>query len=153
MPILSQQWTLISFRFSLPIPSLYFNISWLNLEMGLDVCIFEGMTSSDKAFSQLIFPAYIIILAIIILVVSECSPKFARIIGKGNPVAVLATMILLSYTKFINSTLGLIFLAYFGPAYGSSNGNILFINRDVIRQSNILRVLFFYSCSSSYIFL
>ena len=104
-------------------------ISWLNLEIGIDVCVHKRMLSGNKAFSQLIFPVYIIILAIIMIVVIECSPKFARIIGKRNPVAVLATMILLSYTKFINCTLGLIFIAYFGPAYGSSNGNILFINR------------------------
>ena len=106
-------------------------ISWLNLEIGFDICVYEGMLSDSKAFSQLIFPTYIIILAIIMIVVSECSPKFARIIGKGNPVAVLATMILLSYTKFINSTLGLIFIAYLGPAYGSRNGDLLYINRGV----------------------
>jgi hypothetical protein len=113
-------------------------ISWLNLEIGFDICVYEGMASGDKVFSQLIFPAYIIILTIIVIVVSECSPKFARIIGKGNPVAVLASMILLSYTKFINSTLGLIFLVYFGPAYGSRNGDLSFINRgiELIERSN-----------------
>ena len=31
----------------------------------------------------------------------------------------LAIMILLSYTKIINGVLGLIFLVYFAPAYGS----------------------------------
>ena len=89
------------------------------------------MASGDKAFAQLIFPAYIIILIINVIVVSERTSKFAKIIGKGNPVAVLATMILLSYAKFINSTLGLIFLLHFAPAYGSCNGDLAFINRGV----------------------
>ena len=44
-------------------------------------------------------------LAIVIIVAGEYSPKFAKIIGKGNPVAVLATMILLSSTKFLNVVL------------------------------------------------
>ena len=30
-----------------------------------------------------------------IIILSECSTKFARIIGKGNPTAVLMTMILI----------------------------------------------------------
>ena len=53
------------------------------------------------------------------IVASECSSKFAKIIGKGNPVAVLATMISLSYAKFVNAILGSIYLIYSRPAYGS----------------------------------
>ena len=112
-------------------------VSWLNLEIGLDVCVYEGMTSGEKSFAQLLLPVYIIILTIIVIVASERSPRFARIIGKGNPVAVLATMILLSYTKIINGVLGLIFLVYFAPAYGSHNGHFTFINRaaEIFEQS------------------
>ena len=54
-------------------------------------------------------------------------PSFAKIIGKGNPVAVLATMILLSYVKFLNAILGSIYLLYFGPAYGSHNVDLAII--------------------------
>ena len=98
------------------------------------------MVYRSKAFTQLIFPTYIIIITIIVIVFSEFSSKFAKIISKSNPVAVLATMILLSYTKFINSTLGLIFLVYLGPAYGSHNGDLAFINKGVepVKQSSNL---------------
>ena len=55
------------------------------------------------------------------ILASECSSKFAKIIGKGNPVAVLATMILLSYTKFFNAVLASLSLLYWQPAYDSHN--------------------------------
>ena len=39
------------------------------------------------------------------IVVSEYSPRFAKLIGKRNPVATLATLILLSYTKLLSTCL------------------------------------------------
>ena len=58
------------------------------------------------------------------IVASEYSSKFAKIIGKGNPVAVLATMILLSYAKFVNTLLATSLFWYFAPALGSHNVDI-----------------------------
>ena len=72
-----------------------------------------------KALLQLAFPTYVILLVITAIVASECSSKFARIIGKGNPVAVLATMILLSYSKFSNAVLASFSLLHGKPALGS----------------------------------
>ena len=113
-------------------------ISWLNLDVGLDVCIFERLHPLIKGLTQLAFPAYIILLVIIVIVASECSSKFSKIIGKGNPVAVLATMILLSYAKFLNAILGSIYLFYFGPAYGSRNVDLAMIGRGgaVLKQES-----------------
>ena len=67
-------------------------ILWLNLDIGFDVCLYDGLVPQMKGLIQLIFPTYIILLVIIVIVASECSFKFARMIGKGNPVAVLATI-------------------------------------------------------------
>ena len=50
--------------------------------------------------------------------------KFAKIIGKGNPVAVLDTMILLSSAKFLNAVLPSFSLLYWKPALGSRNVDI-----------------------------
>ena len=72
-----------------------------------------------KVLIQLAFPTYIIALVITVIVASECSSRFAKIIGKGNPVAVLDTMILLYYTKFFNAIVGSFYLLLNGPAYGS----------------------------------
>ena len=75
--------------------------SWLNLNFGLDVCFFEGMDAYWKTWIKMVFPAYIIVIVVIIITLSECSDKFSHLIGKRNPVATLATLILLSYTTFL----------------------------------------------------
>ena len=96
-------------------------ISWLNLDIGFDVCAYEGMTIAAKVVLQLVFPAYVVVLVIVIIIVGEYSSKFAKIVGKGNPVAVLATMILISFTKLLKAVIGSITLLYVQPAYGSRN--------------------------------
>ena len=115
-------------------------ISWLNLDMGFDVCFFTNndneinYTALYKTLARLAFPAYIIILVIIVIVASECSSKFAKVIGKGNPIAVLATMILFSYAKFFNTILTSFSLFYLLSGYGSRN-------IDVTRLGNVLTAI------------
>ena len=69
---------------------------------------------------------------------SEYSPKFAKIIGNGNPVAVLATMILLSYAKLLNAILASFSMFYWKPAYGSSNLDITVVGNinEMIEELN-----------------
>jgi predicted outer membrane repeat protein len=78
-------------------------ISWLNLDIGIDTCFFEGMDAYAKTWLQLAFPMYIIFLVFMIIWVSSCSSKFSRLLGKRDPVATLATLILLSYTKLLET--------------------------------------------------
>ena len=78
-------------------------VSWLNLELGFDTCFFEGMDMYWKTLLQLAFPVYVILLVIAVILVSERSTKFARLIGRKNPVATLATLVLLSYTRLIQT--------------------------------------------------
>ena len=106
------------FPFSTPNLATVF-ISWLNLDIGFDICFFEGMDVYHKASIQLAFPIYIIFLVIIVIIISEYSTKFAKLIGKGNPVAALATMILLSYTKLFNVVLGTISFWFIQSPNGS----------------------------------
>ena len=80
-------------------------IAWLNLELGFDLCFFQGMDSYWKTWLQLAFPTYVIILVIIVIFASERHTKFARIIGRKNPVATLNTLILLSYTKILRTVI------------------------------------------------
>ena len=80
--------------------------AWLNLDIGIDVCFFDGLDAYSKVWLQLFFPAYIISLVVAIIVVSECSPRFAELIGKRDPVATLATLILLSYAKLLSTSIG-----------------------------------------------
>ena len=76
-------------------------ISWLNLDLGIDTCYFPRMDAYIKTWLQLIFPAYVILLVVLVIVISSYSTKFSNFIGKKDPVATLATLILLSYAKLL----------------------------------------------------
>ena len=78
-------------------------ISWLNFDFGLDVCFFDGMDTYIKTWLTLAFPAYIIILVVVIIESSYYFGSFGRLIGKKDPVATLATLILLSYAKLLQT--------------------------------------------------
>ena len=76
-------------------------ISWLNLELGIDTCYFPEMDTYTKTWLQLAFPAYVILLVVLVIIISSYSSKFSNLIGKKDPVATLATLILLSYAKLL----------------------------------------------------
>ena len=88
---------------SIELASPKFAISWLNLELGFDICFIKGLDAYWKTWLQLLFPAYIFLLVALIVLISKLSLKFSRLIGKRNPVATLTTLILLSYTKFLRT--------------------------------------------------
>ena len=75
--------------------------SWLNLELGIDTCYFPGMNTYSKTWLQLAFPAYVILLVVLVIIISSYSTKFSNLIGKKNLTATLATLILLSYAKLL----------------------------------------------------
>ena len=96
-------------------------VSWLNLDIGIDTCLFEGMNAYWKTWLQLIFPSYVFFLVIAVIFISERSKRFSELIGKKNPVATLATLILLSYTKLLHviiTALSMAILNYPGPNGG-----------------------------------
>ena len=76
-------------------------LSWLNLDTGIDTCYFPGMDTYTKTWLQLVFPAYVILLVVLVIIISSYSIKFSNLIGKRDPVATLATLILLSYAKLL----------------------------------------------------
>ena len=80
-------------------------IGWLNLNPSFDMCLVKGLDMYARTWFRFIFPAYIISIVIVILVISHHSPRFARLIGKRNPLATLATLLLLSYTSIVEISL------------------------------------------------
>ena len=98
--------------FSSPSTKVFFVfISWLNLDVGFDICFFEGMNPYWKTWLELAFPVYIIFLVILIILLSERSVRFSRLIAGRNPVATLATLILLSYTKLLRTIIAVLSFA------------------------------------------
>ena len=91
----------IFLRLSTPnFPSIF--ISWLNLDIGFDLCLYDGIDTYVKTWLQLLFPSYLVVLVFIVIALSKYSQKFSNIMGKRNPVAALATLILLSYAKVLS---------------------------------------------------
>ena len=86
-------------------------VAWLNLDIGFDICIAERNNAYTKAWLELLFPVYLFVIIIIIITISKYSKRFSYTIGKNDPVATLATMILLSYTKLLRSTITMLSIA------------------------------------------
>ena len=78
-------------------------ISWLNFDLGFDTCFFDGMDTYVKTWLQLAFPAYIFLLVAVIIRLCHHFDAFSHLIGRRDPVATLATLILLSYTKLLQT--------------------------------------------------
>lgn len=74
-------------------------VARLNLDIGLDVCFLY-----IKTWLQLALPVYIIFLVVLVVIVSDYSPRFAALLGKRNPVASIALLILLPYAKLLSVT-------------------------------------------------
>ena len=86
-------------------------IAWLNLDFGFETCFYNGMGGYSKLWLQLVFPVYIWMLVGLIILVSHYSRRFAKLLG-NNPVSVLATLILLSYTKILRTLIAAIYITY-----------------------------------------
>ena len=86
-------------------------IAWLNLDFGIETCFYNGMDTYSKIWLQFVFPVYIWIIVGLMIVVSNYSRRFANLLGK-NPVSVLATLILLSYTKILRTLIAVLYVTY-----------------------------------------
>ena len=96
-------------------------VAWLNLDIGFDVCFFDGLDTYTKTWLKLAFPLYIITLVVVIIIVSRKSPKFTRLIGRRDPVSTLATLILLSYAKMLSVTIDALSFAVLDYPDGSQD--------------------------------
>ena len=75
-------------------------IAWVNLDLGLKTCFYGGMTAYMQTWLQFSFPLFVWILISLIIVISGYSIIVSKLIGH-NPIAVLATLLLMSYTKLL----------------------------------------------------
>ncbi len=78
-------------------------IAWLNVDLGIETCFIDGMDAYTRTWLEFVFPLYIWLLVGIISLTNYYSMTVARIIGPTNPVSVLATLFLLSYTKLLRT--------------------------------------------------
>ena len=77
-------------------------IAWLNLDLGIETCFYDGMNIYAYSWLQFLFPFYVWLLIIILITASHYSQRIANCLGQ-NPVAVLATLFLMSYSKILTA--------------------------------------------------
>ena len=110
-------------------------IAWLNLDLGIEVCFYNGLDTYAKTWLQQVFPVYVWIIVTVIIISSHYSTWAAKLCGK-NSVQVLATLFLLSYAKLLR-----IIIAAFSftelKTYHSENVNSFSVENVWLYDGNI----------------
>ena len=79
-------------------------ISWLNLDFGIETCFYDGMDIYAYSWFQFLFPYYVWFLVGCIIIACRYSRSIAKQLGQ-NPVAVLATLLLMSFSKILQASI------------------------------------------------
>ena len=87
-----------SMQYSSAPSQLYIFIAWLNLDLGINTCFYNGMDAYVETWLQFAFPLYLWLIIVTTIVLCDKFPKLI-VWGSQNAVKVLATLLLLSYTK------------------------------------------------------
>ena len=108
-------------------------IAWLNLDLGIEICFYGGMDAYVKTWLQFAFPLYVWALVGMIIIGSHYSGRVAKVFG-SNPVAVLATLFLLSYAKLLRTVIAVLSYTYLEYSNNSQiavwlyDGNIRYLS-------------------------
>ena len=77
-------------------------IAWLNLDLGVETCFFNGMDAYSKHYLRLCFPLYTLGLVGVVTLISKRSRWLAAKI-KGQSIRVAALVVLLSYSTLFSA--------------------------------------------------
>ena len=98
-------------------------IAWMNLDLGIVTCFYDGMDAYAHTWLQFAFPLYVWFLITLIIITSRYSILVTKLIG-SNPIAVLATLLLMSYTKILKNIIGI--YSFVELEYPSTKVNVWF---------------------------
>ena len=84
-------------------------LSIFNLDLGIETCFYNNMSDYSKTCLQLVFPFYLIMIALALILSSRYSSKVQRLTAQKG-LHVLATLFLLSYTKILSMVCHVLFL-------------------------------------------
>ena len=89
----------------------YILISLANLDLGIEMCFYNGMDDYAKAWLQFLFPGYLIMIAVVLILGSRYSIRVQRLTAR-KALPVLATLFLLSYTKVLRTISSVLFFYF-----------------------------------------
>ena len=84
---------------------LFWFLSWANMDSGFPMCFYDGMTEPAKLGLQYLFPAYIIIMIAIIILLSHRSLRMQQILSHLDSIHMLVTMFYLSFLKLFHTVI------------------------------------------------
>ena len=115
-------------------------INWVNLELGISTCFYDGMDAYAKAWLQFVFPIYIWTIAAAIVFLSGRYATIARLMGR-NAVKVLATLMLISYASLLQSVIGA--LRYTSLTYSDGSSKLVWYYDGSIEYAKGKHILLF----------
>ena len=97
-------------------------LAWMNLDFGIDTCFFDGYDTYISTWIQFLFPIYIWLLIFVVILLNRYSGVISKLtrsnfqlfliklkLTSSNIVSVLATLMLLSYSKVLITVFSAIF--------------------------------------------
>ena len=97
-------------------------VAWFNLDVGITTCFYSGMDSYIKTWLQFVFPVYIWLIVVVIIVISRKFVLVQRLVGK-NAVKILATLFLLSVAKISRAIISV--FSYTSIEFPSGSGHYI----------------------------
>ena len=94
-------------------------ISFVNLNLGIKTCFYNGMDDYTKVWLQMLFPSYLILLTIALIITNLYSTTVRRLTARQG-LSVLSTLFVLSYMKSI-STISSVLFSYSSITHIPSN--------------------------------
>jgi hypothetical protein len=82
-------------------------VAWMNLDLGIETCFYDGMGTIGKTALQLVFPLYLCLLSWLIIFLSRRSSIVTKLFGK-NVVKILATIIFHFYAKILRTVIDIL---------------------------------------------
>lgn len=97
-------------------------VSWFNLDVGIVACFFSGMDTYIKTWLQFVFPVYIWLIVVVIIILSRKFVLIQRLVGR-NAVKILATLFLLSVAKISRAIISV--FSYTSIEFPSGSGHFI----------------------------
>lgn len=102
-------------------------IAWINLDLGITTCFYDGMNSIAKTWLQFVFPTYIFALVgsiVLAIILGRHSSRMSRLC-RVNTFPALATLILLSYSKILRTIITIFSFVQLDTTNGSLPGSLV----------------------------
>lgn len=101
-------------------------IAWLNLDLGIETCFYDGMDAYAHTWLQFLFPMYLWTIVGFMIVLCHYSSVAVKVIGT-NAVNVLATLFLLSYAKLQRTVITVFSFTYIDRYYPDGSSHVVWL--------------------------